>query len=160
VPIVLFSTRLLHLARPKDMAGSVTDALDWTDPLRPTGVVTNGTNLKLRSAYLHLNGRYQSIGDLNPAEKASITRSGWKNQLDNELSSGGGGKLLENERFRSSIGQLWRVAPDQLLNTPARGSAWLIAECEGYHSGLNLSDIPYSNQAGLLLVQLPAKETP
>ena len=45
VPIVLFSTRLLHLARPKDMAGSVTDALDWADPLRPAGAVTNGTNL-------------------------------------------------------------------------------------------------------------------
>ena len=115
---------------------------------------------KLRSAYVYRSGRYQWIGDLDPAGKANLTRAGWKNQVEKDLSSDGGGKLLENERFRSSIGQLWRAAPDQLLNTPARSSAWLIAECEGYHSGLNLSDIPYSNQAGLLLVQLPAKEKP
>lgn len=154
VPIVLFSTRLLHLDRPRDLAGSVEARLAWADATRPAGSVTNGSNLKLRGAYLFCAGRYHWLGDLGAGASAKIG-SGWKPRLEGSLAAQKAGQLIENETFRENVESLWRNAPDQLLNGAARRDAWLIAECDGYRSGLSLSQIPYSNQAGLLLVRLP-----
>lgn len=155
VPIVLFSTRLLHLDRPRDLGGGFEAALDWSDATRPTGSVVNASNLKLRGAYVYCGGRYQWVGDLPAGARAAVDGKAWQPRLDGLLEEQKSAQLIENERFRQSVAGLWKTAPDQLLNSDARRDAWLIAECESYRSGLSLSQIPYSNQAGLLLVRLP-----
>jgi hypothetical protein len=160
VPLVLFSTRLLALERPRDLSGSLDANLDWTHRFTPGGSLTNGTNLGLKGAYLVSRGRYHWIGDLPAGGKATVGTEGWAPRLQGELSeASAAGQFLENQRFRQSVAEAWRRAGEVLLNAPqARSAVWLVGECEGFKGGLGVAQVPYSNQAGLLLVRIAPPE--
>jgi hypothetical protein len=153
VPLVLYSTRLLHLGRPRDLGGTIEGRLTAAGAI--AGKVINGTNLGLRGAYLSYAGRRQWLGDLPPGGEAMVRGGAWAGSLKEELPDPPVvGQFLENRRFRESVRALWAKGPQELVDGPVKNELWLVAECDEYKSALNVAQVPYSNQAGLVVVKI------
>jgi hypothetical protein len=154
LPLLLYSTRMLHLERPLDLRGQFDARLTWNGA--PAGKLVNGTNIALRGVYLMRNGRRQWVGDLAQGAEVTVRAGAWASGLKEELPDPGkSGQFLENQRFRQSIQALWDHAPSALMDTANSKDVWLIGECADYRSALNVAQVPYSNEAGLMVVRIP-----
>jgi len=160
VPLVLYSTRLLRLDRPRDLNGSVEARLDWSRGA-PTGAVVNGTDLSLAGAYVYHQGRFHWLGEVTPGGRATVRRDGWAAALEANLPGVEATAPDGAAAFRGRFAALWRAAGGVALGAEGRRDAWLIAECTRGDGGargpggLTVAQVPYSNQAALLLVRLP-----
>jgi hypothetical protein len=155
LPLVLYSTRLLRLDRPRDLNGSVEARLDWSGGA-PRGDLTNGTGLVLRGAHVYYQGRVHWLGDLAAGGRAPVRRDRWARALPGAPAGREAAAPAEVAAFRGRMDALWRRAGELTLAAGARQDAWLIAECGDWRGGgLTVAQVPYSNQAALLLVRLP-----
>jgi hypothetical protein len=157
----LFSTRLLHESRPRDLGGPVEIKLNPDG----SGTVRNGTNLALRGVYLQSPERaaapYYWLGDVAPGSLVTLAKGKWARDLGGDLvEKAPDAQLIENRQFRTGVRQLWREARELLVAAVGRRDAWLVAECADYQAGLHVSEVPYNNRAALLLVRIPRPANP
>jgi hypothetical protein len=156
VALQLYSTRLLDLTRPRDLAGSMDLRLRVdraSGAVTVAGIVRNGTNLLLKDAYLTCSGRYYWLGDLSPGDQQDVETRGWSRAFPQRaVAAAPVGELQENQSFRENVQKLWRDART-LLIPQSSSSVWLVARCADYRGGLEVAGLSYNNRAGLLLVQ-------
>ncbi len=157
VALQLFSVRRLQLRRPIDLSGVFEANLRRSvkgGKLGFGGTVRNGTSLTLKTAYLWYSGRYYWVGDLAPGQQLTVNSKGWSEKLLEQVGNGARpGGLLENQRFQDRFRQLWSSAGDSLLPDSARDGLWLVARVQDHAGGLQVSDVPYSNRAALVLLR-------
>jgi hypothetical protein len=155
VALQLFAIRVLEHRRPRDLGGSF--KLD----LRPdgSGTVTNGTTLKVHGAYLARGGRYCWLGDLKAGATVPVSAGKWQKKLEQKLPGApAAGEMHENEKFRESVGSVWRGADSLLVEPRERKETWLIAEVEDFTGGLQVAEVPFNNRAALVVVR--GRDTP
>lgn len=153
VPLALFSTKMLEQRRPRDLEGSFEIDVDSAGG----GAVRNKSSFPLRRAYLRRRGRYHWIGDLTRGASAVVKSAKWGAGLPKPSAAAPVGELRENATYRRNMETLWRSAGDVLMPAESQGDVWLIGEVERYRGGLDVSGVPYSNRAALLMVRLPWK---
>ena len=165
VALQLFSVRLLEEMRPCDLGGSIDVLLS---PQRSggktggaqgrsglSGTVRNGTGLPLQRAYLRQGQRVCWLGNLDAGARVAVKPGAWSRELPRREGPLPSGELLENQRFRENVEAVWARAPELLVPPRRRKDVWLVAECPGYRSGLEIAAVPYTNRSGLLLVHVP-----